>query len=382
MKKSLIALAVLAASGAAMAQSTVTLYGVVDANVNATKNTVVAANATNTALVTAGRPTQTGVGTGGQNGSRWGIRVKEDLGGGLAAVATIEAGLNADTGTSAQGGLAYGRQVFVGLSNSLGTVSLGRQYSVYDDLHGLTSVQGNNDYDVSLGGIYNASNNATNQGLLQTARLDTPAGIAARVTLANATLSGVGAWVGYANSRVDNSIKLQSASFGGFSASATYGFGENKNTTANSGDATYDVSAGLKYANGPVVVALAYQETEFANATAGANKLKLQNTLLGGSFDAGFAKFFANYNQAKFSGLDAADEYSLGASVPFGALTLVGQYAYSKSDDLGKNQGFGVEAWYDLSKRTRAYTSYAQTKKELLNDDSNSKFAVGIRHAF
>lgn len=366
MKKSLIALAVLAASGAAMAQSTVTLYGVVDANVNATKNTVFTQTA---GVVSSSRLSQTGVGTGGQNGSRWGIRVKEDLGGGLAAVATIEAGINADNGTSAQGNLPYGRQVFVGLSSGLGTVSLGRQYSAYDDIHGVTSAQLNNAYDVSLGSAYNLT-----PALVAGGQSGTAAG---QVALVNALTSGVGAWVSYGNARVNNSIKLQSASFAGFSGAVVYGFGENKTATTS---ATYDVSANVKYANGPILVSLAYQENQIEKNAGGT--FKLQNTLLGGVFDAGFAKFFANYNQAKFSGLDAADEYALGAQIPFGALTLVGQYAYSKSDDLGKNTGYGVEAWYDLSKRTRAYTSLASTKKELLNDQRNEVFAVGVRHAF
>jgi predicted porin len=367
MKKSLIALAVLAASGAAMAQSTVTMYGVVDANVNATKNTVFAESA---GVVTSSRLSQTGVSSGGQNGSRWGVRVKEDLGGGLAAVATIEAGINADNGTNAQGNLPYGRQVFVGLSSGLGTVSLGRQYSAYDDIHGITSAQFNNAYDVTLGSAYNLT-----QPILAAAQTGTAAG---QVALVNALTSGVGAWVSYGNARVNNSIKLQSASFAGFSGALVYGFGENK--TAATG-ATYDVSANVKYANGPLLLSLAYQENQLSrSATTGT--FKLQNTLFGGMFDAGFAKFFANYNQAKFSGLDAADEYALGLHVPIGALTLVGQYAYSKSDDLGKNTGYGVEAWYDLSKRTRAYTSLASTKKELLNDQRNEVFAVGLRHSF
>ncbi len=367
MKKSLIALAVLAASGAAMAQSTVTLYGVVDAFVSSTKNTTFAVT---NGVVTSSRIAQTGVGSGGQNGSRWGIRVKEDLGGGLAAVATIEAGINADTGTSAQGNLPYGRQVFVGLSSGLGTVSLGRQYSAYDDIHGTTSAQLNNAFDVSLGSAYQLT-----PALVAGAQSGTVAGA---VAFANALSSGVGAWVSYGNARVNNSIKLQSASFAGFSGALVYGFGENKTATTS---ATYDVSANLKYANGPLLIALAYQENQIDN-NAVTGKFKLQNTLLGATFDAGFAKFFGNYNQAKFTNLDAADEYAIGAAIPFGALTLVGQYAYSKSDDLGKNTGYGIEAWYDLSKRTRAYTSFATAKKEILNDQRNQVFAVGVRHSF
>lgn len=375
MKKSLIALAVLAASGAAMAQSTVTLYGVVDAYVGSAKNYAYS----NTGVLSS--TTQTRVTSGGQNGSRWGIRVKEDLGGGLAAIATIEAGINADDGTQAQSGLAYGRQVFVGLSSGLGTVSLGRQYSAYDDIHGTTSAQLNNGFDVTNAGGANSS--LTPALINNVITAPTAANVAA---FANAAGGGVNAWVGYINARQNNSIKLQSASFAGFSGAVVYGFGENKNgaatstALANPGSATYTVSGNLKYANGPLLVALAYNEDQITNGTSDAFTLK--NTMLGVTYDAGFAKFFGNYNKAKFSGLDAQDEYAIGAAVPFGALTLVGQYAYGKGDDLGKNKGYGLEAWYDLSKRTRAYTSFAMTKKEILNNESNSLFGVGIRHSF
>ena len=358
MKKSLIALAVLAASGAAMAQSTVTLYGVVDAYVSSTKTTSVAG--TNPPGFTTSKLTQNGVNSGGQNGSRWGIRVKEDLGGGLAAVATIEAGLNADTGTNAQGGLPYGRQVFGGLSGGFGTLTLGRQYSAYDDIHGTTSVQGNNAFDVSLGNFFN----------LRAADFGVAGPTAATV---NAATAGVGAWVSYDNARVNNSIKYQSNSYGGFSGALVYGFGENK-TAATA--ATHDTSFNLKYANGPITGAVAYQENQFSPT------FKLKNTLVGGAYDFGAAKLFANYNRAKFTNVAKQNEYSLGVAVPVGALTLVGQYAQSNGDDIGKSKGFGLEAWYDLSKRTRAYTSYANTKKEALNNERNTVFAVGLRHSF
>ena len=360
MKKTLIALAAFAATaGVAHAQSTVTLYGIVDANVNVTRDTTV------TGFTAAGVPitsriSQVGVGSGGQNGSRWGMRVSEDLGGGLAAVATIEAGFNADTGTNAQGGLPYGRQVFVGLKGGFGQLSLGRQYSAYDDIHGIFA-QANNAFDVSLGNLKNVNNFLT---------ATTPATQAAALSSVTA---GPGAWVGYAGDRINNSIKYQSNNYGGFSGALVYGFGENKTATT---DATRNVSGNLKYANGPIMATIAYIEDEFSTS------FKLKNTLIGGSYDLGVAKLFANFNRAKFTGLEAQKEFSLGAQVPIGAFTLVAQYARSKGDDLGKNTGFGLEGWYDLSKRTRAYASFASAKKEIINDQRNSVFALGVRHAF
>jgi predicted porin len=382
MKKTLIAVAALGAmAGVAQAQSTVTLYGVVDANVFSQKNnSVTYVPATNS--FRADSLTQRGVGSGGQNGSRWGLRVAEDLGGGLKAVAVIEAGLNADTGTAAQGGTIYGRQVFGGLSGGFGTVSLGRQYSAYDDVKGLVSVQGNNAYDVSLGyAAYSvpalaAAGTTPAQPAATIALLDAPTTAANGVNqarLLNAATAGVGAWVGYDNARVNNSIKYQSPSLAGFSLAGVYGFGENKTITTK---ATKDTSFNLKYANGPITGTLAYQQNEFSR------DFKLKNTLLGGAYDLGVAKLFAQFNRAKFTNVEKQNEFALGVAVPVGAFTVVGQVARSKGDDLGKNTGYGLEAYYDLSKRTRTYVSLASTKKELLNDERNSIVAAGLRHSF
>jgi predicted porin len=108
----------LAASSAVFAQSSgpqVTLYGILDANVQ----------------VLDGASTVTRVQSGGLQGSRFGLRGSEDLGGGLKAFFTLESGINVDDGSYGQGSF-WGRQAFVGLGTPYGTVSLGRQYgSVY-----------------------------------------------------------------------------------------------------------------------------------------------------------------------------------------------------------------------------------------------------------
>jgi predicted porin len=371
MKKTLIALAAIGAFvGVAQAQSTVTLYGVVDVNLFSRKDqTVTYAPATNSFALTS--LTQRGVGSGGQNGSRWGLRVAEDLGGGLKAIAVVEAGINADTGTSAQGGLTYGRQVFGGVSGGFGTVSLGRQYSPYDDIKGQVSAQGNNAYDVSLGYGSYAALTPANAAILVAPT--TAANGVAQAALVNGINAGVGTWVGYDNARQNNSIKFQSASFGGASVGVGYGFGENKTATTS---ATKDVSANIKYANGPILASVAYQANEFAPG------FKLKNTLLGASYDFGVVKLFAQGNQAKFTNIAKQKEFALGVAVPVGAFTVVGQVARSKGDDLGKNTGYGLEAYYDLSKRTRTYVSLASTKKESLNDERNSIVAAGLRHSF
>ncbi|MFG6487305.1 porin [Roseateles sp. BYS78W] len=111
--------AALAATGA-HAQSNVTIYGILDASVEALNG--VGANGDSIKRMP-------GL-TGGISPSRIGLRGNEDLGDGLKAVFTLEQGFGVDTGTLNQGGRAWGRQAFVGLQGSWGMVSLGRQYSM------------------------------------------------------------------------------------------------------------------------------------------------------------------------------------------------------------------------------------------------------------
>ncbi|GAB2869893.1 porin [Pseudoduganella ginsengisoli] len=109
--------AAMGASGAAWAQSSVTVYGVADAGL-VRESGGAAGSVTN-------------VSSGVASGSRLGFKGKEDLGGGLAAFFQLENGMNLDNGSAAQGGLLFGRQAYVGLSSAAGSVTLGRQYSPY-----------------------------------------------------------------------------------------------------------------------------------------------------------------------------------------------------------------------------------------------------------
>src|SRR6478672_3432338 len=166
MKKSLIALAVLAASGAAMAQSSVTLFGVVDATYAYGNGSV------------ANRSQLT---NSGYNSSRLGFRGVEDLGGGMSASFWLEAGLNNDNGTggvtntnnqaatSTGGGLVFNRRSTVSLNGGFGEVRLGRDYTpqfwnltIYDPF-GTNGVGTNQAFISSIGGPVNtrASNSIT-----------------------------------------------------------------------------------------------------------------------------------------------------------------------------------------------------------------------------
>ena len=346
MKKSLVALAAMSVIGAVSAQSSVTLYGLADAYIGSER--IAAAGATSNGT------SQTVVNSGGQNGSRWGLRVSEDLGGGLAAIAQFESGFDIDTGASAQGAL-FGRQAFVGLKSGFGTVALGRQYGPYDDMKGTLSLQGNNAFDATGGGVYGTV--------------------------------GIGAWVGY-NPRVNNSIKFQSNNYSGLSFSAIYGMGEDK-TVATSASSTFGI--GAMYANGPITVGIVHQNDGRArSATNGKNET--ENTLFAGAYDFGYAKLGGGYNEARVRNNGVTDpkskEWFLGLSAPLGATTLKAQYARSKQTVAGvslENDSIGIDAVYDFSKRTSAYVGYNVTNFDqaaAIADVKNRRFGVGLRHKF
>jgi predicted porin len=337
MKKSLVALAVLAASGAAMAQSTVTLYGVADVYLGRTSSTA----------TTGVKTTNTVVNSGGFNGSRWGLRGTEDLGGGLKANFVLESGFTIDNGNVGNGATMFGRQAFVGLSGGFGAVNLGRQYTAYDDLRGATN------------NIIDAATFAPTGDTWQNGIAD------------------------YAN-RVNNAISYTSPTFGGFSGRAVMAFGENKSATNSAAD---NLSLHIKYANGPLVVGYAHQREE---TTVGAapvlNGEDRKYNLLGASYDLGVVKLVGQYNTVKFGDLKDK-EWQLGAQVPVSAAAsvLVG-YARSKGEGDTvdtKGTGYTLAGLYDVSKRTRLYVALKNVKIEgVAGETKANTFGVGVRHAF
>ncbi len=130
MKKTLMVAALTGVfATAAHAQSSVTLYGLIDAGITYTNNQDGHINFKMT--------------SGSVNGSRWGLRGSEDLGGGLKAIFTLENGFNIANGKLGQNGREFGRQAFVGLSsNQYGAVTLGRQYDSVVDYVGPLALTG------------------------------------------------------------------------------------------------------------------------------------------------------------------------------------------------------------------------------------------------
>ena len=116
--------ALIASPQVVFAQSSVTLYGLVTAGVTYVNNT--------------GKGPVYETETCAPPGcNRWGLKGREDLGGGNAAIFTLENGFNIQNGRLGQGGTEFGRQAFVGLTNNYGTITLGRQYDSLSDTVGM-----------------------------------------------------------------------------------------------------------------------------------------------------------------------------------------------------------------------------------------------------
>lgn len=367
MKKTLIALAALAATGA-FAQSSVTLYGVADVFVGSREaNTVTAVGP----ALNANKQRQSVVDSGGLSGSRWGLRGSEDLGNGLKANFVLESTINIDRGTDNAG---FDRQAFVGLSGSFGAVSMGRQYNEFYNIRTqFLSAQAASLFDATNGTPATVAGGAA-IAAFKTAAIPT----AAQAITAAAALNGqgnrIGAWTGNVN-RINDSLRYQTPEISGFKAAVVFGMGENKNNPTPNTNATRNVSGSLSYTNGPIGVALVHSTDELVKGS------KLKNTAIGGFYDLGVAKAFLSYNKAEYTGVAKQDEFAVGVRAPIGAATLIAQYGHSKGDDLGKNQSFGLEAQYSLSRRTTAYAAFNETKAY---DDffKNNVFGLGLRHTF
>ncbi len=371
MKKGLLALAVLGAfASAASAQSSVTMYGIIDMNLQRNDPSAT------------GRASTTGVNSGHQSGSRFGVRGSEDLGGGLSAVFTIENGYSGDTGAAGQGGLLFGRQAWAGLrSTGAGTFALGRV---------ATFSSGTGSFDM-FGAV---DPFATGFGL---------SGLQNTFSSANAT-------------RVNNAALWQSPNWGGFRAGLGYSFNIGAAENAGSGSNNSMIFTGFNYTGGPVFVSLTYDRikpTDAQKATLSANGVNGNQTHIqvGGTFDAKVVKVHAGYakesNQFAAStvgttnGADAS-AWMAGFTVPVGNAAILGSYQKRNGKALtvgtttyeADRTVWSLGGTYNLSRRTNLYFSYASSDgKKSLNDTGATATAanaaydtkqttVGIRHQF
>ena len=345
MKKSLIALAALAAVGAASAQSSVTLYGILDAGYTWTEHTGKIPGLTV-------KTTETGFTSGNLSGSRWGMKGQEDLGNGLAAVFNVEAGFDSINGDFTTG---FNRRSVVGLKGAFGQVVVGRDYTPIDDLaSGKYQAIDSFSYD-NLGGYYLPGPD------LYTDRYN---GIHYTGEFSGVSVK---AFAGYDETKVEQT---------GLPTTTTKGHG---------------VGLGLGYASGAFSIDGAVQHFEQAIALPGAGK----NTEfgVGASYDFGPAKLMGHYLGNKIENWPTFQQFGLGVTAPFGAATLGAQYAYNRGKTTGgmgdhtiTGHDFGVIANYALSKRTDLYARAMRANAWKMSWGSykshSDSVTVGIRHRF
>lgn len=349
MKRSLIALAVLGAfAGAASAQSSVTLFGVVDVNARAIKN----------------NDTVKGLGTDGIASSRLGFRGVEDLGGGLRASFHLEAALAADTGT------AGGSNA---LTNAAGSSALFNRRATVSLLGGFGEVRLGRDYNPSFWNLTTFDPFGTN-------------GVGSSLNMVSTLGSGVGTLV-----RTNNTIGyFLPGNLGGFYGQAMVGAGEGVEQSGTNGNKY--IGGRLGYAAGPFDVAAAYGSTE-AN-TAG-DKYKLWN--VGGSWDFGVAKLMGQYINAKYLSRKQVN-YVVAAVVPVGAGEFHASYDHANQSGAGTNGNdanlMALGYVHNLSKRTALYGTVARinnkgaanfavsTQGALSLGRDSTGYEVGVRHSF
>lgn len=320
------------ASAAASAQSSVTIYGLVDASVNVVKD---------------GGPSRTTVDSAVGGGNRLGFRGTEALGNGLSANFALEMGFSADAGTYTQGGLAFGRQAWVGLSKGRDwSLSLGRQYSPMN----IALIQTD-----TLTGAYWGNLLGTGQGVWQSP--GSPPG--------SGTFQSTG--------RVDNSL-VATATLGPVLVRSMLAAG---NETPN-GEGRL-AQLGATYAAGPVQVAAVYGRVRQPNSVlaAGATPQWQTEKLVGGSYNFGWSQLFAGHydfntttaNRAAgaATGLDprinGTDSNWVGARVPLAGGMLLAQVVRTTMDfTAGSVKGKTIAAAYEypLSKRTAIFGSMAR----------------------
>jgi len=378
MKKTLLAAALLAGfAGAASAQSSVTLYGVVDGGLRyqqVSRNNLEGVN-------------NMGVAYGQQSGNRFGMKGVESLGNGNNAIFMIESGFDLGNGMGQQGGRLFGRQSWMGVQNNAwGEVRLGRMVSLTTD------------YLVNAVDPFGAGFGQLNMG--------------------NAFTSGN-------TLRLDNVLMYKTPTYSGFQAGLGYSFATGLSSnggTTGYGFATSNnsrqVTVGVKYANGPIYAAASYEKAYAAN-TSTQNGNSVNSANIAGSYDFKVVKLAAGFGVTRdgfwagsaaggtgatiatapnsqtsalvFAPSTSFNAYIVGATVPVNAVsrvllswTMIAPDGNTKTLYSATNQqSLGLGYTYDFTKRTNLYTYVGQVTNYATVDTAKSTVVgLGMRHQF
>nr|WP_245004853.1 porin [Paraburkholderia sacchari] len=307
----------MAAGVQAYAQSSVTLYGIVDNGLMYVHNS-------------GGHSTQLAMTQGGEQPSRWGLKTSEDIGGGLSVITKLENGFDPNTGKLGQGGLMFGRQAYVGLTNDKwGTVTFGRQYEPLTFI--VQPIQG----DYYLGGVFTSPGDIDN---------------------ADSSI------------RVNNAVMWISPTWGGFNLGAEYSFGGIAGSVASG--QTY--SGAASYTFGPVTAAAGYLHIDNGNAS-----LTTRGTTSAGSL------FNSSVNSA-YKSARSINIARAGAAWTVGPVVLGGYYSFSEyspdsASSFKVSQKYQVGSVYAVWNVTPAFqTEIGYTYMKSHGDSSASQNQVGI----
>ncbi|MEW9585382.1 porin [Paraburkholderia sp. DGU8] len=352
-----------ASSASAYAQSSVTLYGIVDEGITYTSNQKGHSNWQ--------------LQSGGASVSRWGLRGVEDLGGGLQTIFVLENGFDPSTGNIGNNGALFGRSAYVGIASQYGTVTLGRQYDEMANL--LSKVGAGLNWSVYLAHLNDVDNT-----------------------------SGV--------NRINNAVRYASPTFAGFALEGLYSFGG----VAGQFSSNSVKSFGLSYTGGPLYAAAAYTDIKnpytavfgsvVPNAIAfSAYVPKAENQKIWGAgarYNFGTATLGLMYTSTRFGnafgGADVRfDNYEANLGYQFRPDVLVGVafiYTHGKLDATDQSpiyRALGLFSDYILSKRTDIYAvaevqkaggSATQVQITNISAPSSGKTQaivhIGLRHKF
>lgn len=287
MKRIIAACVVTVSVPAVHAQSSVSLYGIIDEGFEAISNAPVAGGKSGGRLFRLDA-------NNGLNGSRWGFKGSEDLGGGLTAVFQLENGFELNTGSLAQGGDEFGRQAFVGFSSErYGTLTLGRQYDPVIDFVGPYEFG-----DSNLG-----SDHAAHPGDLDNFNF---------------------------TRRQNNSVKYRSPTYGGLTLEGLYSFGGVPGSLATN----QAYSFGANFVRGPLGLAVAYSHVN--NPAASLFGSNPSDTATSNGLTA--SPIYSGYASAKTYQVIAA-----GGSYTFGPVVAGATYSNVRYSDIAALGGSSAD---------------------------------------
>jgi len=386
MKKTLLAAALLAGfAGAASAQSSVTLYGLIDGGLRYN----------NVSIDNGSGASNFGLAYGQQSGNRFGLRGVEDIGGGNRVTFQLESGFEFGNGTLQQGGRIFGRQAWIGVeNNSWGYVRIGRQTNFATEYVGIpVDPFGTGFGQLNMGAAFGVANT---DRISNAIKYQTP------------NMSGFQAGVGYSFATGNTGVYTAAAG-GGASTGSAYNFATQNNMR--------QLTLGAKYANGPIYVAASYDKI-YAQESKGENA-SISSWNIAGTYDFKVVKLAAGYGQTRdgavlgqgtgvtgagnFNNIGAGNgevifapavgtnSYIVGATVPVNPVsrvllswTMLTPNTNMKDAYNAQNQtAYNIAYAYDFTKRTNMYAMFGyMTNVGTVDTVKSTLVGLGLRHQF